>query len=82
MPDFPGCRAEDELASVAVQRAVEFASRLLRDLTTLGQAWPAARSFEEIRADMPWAHEHEIDWATAIVRHVPLGPQTKREQAQ
>jgi len=73
LPDFPGCRAEDESASAAVQRATEFASRLLRDLDTLGQAWPAARSFEEVRADSTWAGEHEIDWATAIVRHISLG---------
>jgi hypothetical protein len=82
LPDFPGCRAEDESASAAVQRATEFASRLLRDLDTLGQAWPAARSFDEVRADSAWASEHGIDWATAIVRHVSFGPQKKHGQAR
>jgi predicted RNase H-like HicB family nuclease len=82
LPDFPGCRAEDESASAAVQRATEFASRLLRDLDTLGQAWPAARSFDEVRADGAWASEHGSDWATAIVRHVSFGPQKKHGQAR
>jgi len=57
---------------LTVEQARRVATQQIASLSERGAAVPAPRTLEEIRADVEWAKERSINWATAVISMVAV----------
>lgn len=67
LPDFSGCRAEGESVETALARAKNQAPE-----SNSGAEKPTPRGLIEIRDDLTWARDRNVDWQDAIVVMIEL----------
>jgi hypothetical protein len=67
LPDFSGCRANGESVETALARAKNQARE-----SNSGAERPTPRGLMEIRDDLTWARDRNVDWQDAIVVMVEL----------
>lgn len=72
VPDFPGCRAEAPQLEGAIGRARRNVGGAADCLRRQGRSLPAARTYEEVHADVGWARQRGIHISTAVISWIKL----------
>jgi predicted RNase H-like HicB family nuclease len=73
-PDLPGCATQGENLEEAISMAADALGGHLAVARDYGDAVPAPRSMEEIKADEKWCAENGVRWGEAMAAPITVRP--------